>query len=722
MIPLVDLKAQYQSIKDEVNEAMGQVLEQTNFILGEPVTKFEKKFAEFCDSQYAVGVASGTDAIFLALKALGIGAGDEVMAPANTFVATILAISYTGATPILVDADPKTFNIDLNKIEEKITPKTKAIIPVHLFGRPVEMDKLMAIADKYGLKVIEDCCQAHGATYHGKKVGSFGVVGCFSFYPGKNLGAYGDGGAITTSDEALYNKFKMLRNYGSPKKYYHDIIGYNSRLDTIQAAVLNVKLKYLSAWNRKRLENARLYNQKLAGITEIVTPSIDDANPSVFHLYVIQTEKRDELLKHLNDNGVGAGIHYPVPIYSLGAYASLNQNGGNFPVTEKLSKQILSLPLFPELTEAQIDEVVRLIKNFYQVEKTAGAFGFDPAKEKVKFGLVGYGYWGPNFARDITESKNGELKYIADFNENALIKAKVKYPSALVTNNYQEILGDPEVDAVVVATPTKTHYQVAKEAILAGKHVFVEKPMCYTTEEAEELVALAKENEVKLMVGHIFLFNPAVDYIKKAIDGGHIGKLRHLHFQRRNLGPIRQDVNVMWDLAPHDISMALYFIGKMPLSVVASGETFLQNGNGNNNYDVVSATIKFPDNIIVNMILSWMDPIKIRDVTVVGDQKMILFDDVSQSEKIKVFDKNANIIKDTKDVSFGEYQINIHGGDISVPAIKGNEPLKEELNHFIDCVINDKKCFTDGENGLAVVKVLAALQKSLDNNSANIQI
>ncbi|MDO8669440.1 MAG: Gfo/Idh/MocA family oxidoreductase [Candidatus Buchananbacteria bacterium] len=359
-----------------------------------------------------------------------------------------------------------------------------------------------------------------------------------------------------------------------------------------------------------------------------------------------------------------------------------------------------------------------LIRNFYQNNQSTADYTIK--KAKINFGLIGYGYWGPNFARDIEANPESQLKYCADLDVNSLLKVKAKYPSTIVTNDYHDILNDKDVDAVAVVTPTKTHYQIVKEAILAKKHVFVEKPMCYSTEEAVELVALAKENKVKLMVGHIFLFNPAVDYIKKSIDLGQIGKLRHMHFQRRNLGPIRQDVNVMWDLAPHDISMALYFIGQMPTSVIASGETFLQNNN--NNYDVVSATMKFTNNIVVNMIFSWMDPIKIRDVTIVGDQKMILFDDVSPLEKIKVFDKNANIIENTKDVSFGEYQINIHGGDISIPAIKSNEPLKEEISHFIDCLKNDKKPFTDGENGLAVVKVLAAIQKSLDNNSAHIQI
>ncbi len=366
IVPLVDLKAQYQSIRKEVSAEIEKVLDQTNFILGDPVTRFETEFASFCDSKYCVGVASGTDALHLALRALNIGKGDEVITVANTFVATAFAISYTGATPVLVDIDPETYNIDLNKIEEKFTPNTKAMIPVHLYGRSVAMDKLMSIANKNNIYVVEDACQAHGANWQDRKVGSFGTMGCFSFYPGKNLGAYGDGGAIVTSDKKLYEHLKMMRNYGSPKKYYHDFIGYNNRLDTIQAAVLRVKLKYLKTWNEKRLVNANYYNKKLKGVGDLILPTINGVGSHVFHLYVIRTKKRSDLLKYLNENGVQAAIHYPVPIYSLGAYLYLNLDKKGFPFTEQVSEEILSLPLFPELTENQIDKIVHLIKAFYK--------------------------------------------------------------------------------------------------------------------------------------------------------------------------------------------------------------------------------------------------------------------------------------------------------------------------------------------------------------------
>ena len=338
---------------------------------------------------------------------------------------------------------------------------------------------------------------------------------------------------------------------------------------------------------------------------------------------------------------------------------------------------------------------------------------------KLKIGLIGYGYWGPNFARVITEADNCELKYCIDKDEKCLEKAKSKYPSVIASGDYSDLLKDKEIEAVVLATPTKTHYKIAKECILAKKHVFVEKPLSYSVEEAQELINLAEENKITLMVGHVFLFNPAVKYIKEAIDQGEIGQLRHLHFQRRNLGPIRKDVNVLWDLAPHDISMALYFIGARPHSAIASGESFLQEGI----YDVVSVSLKFPGNIMVNMILSWIDPVKIRDIAIVGDKKMIVFDDVSSTDKVKIFNKNVSVIKDTQDVSFGQYQILLHAGDdVLTPAIPSAEPLKEEFLHFIDCIINNKSPFTDGTNGLEVVEVLSAIQGSLDNDSKLVTI
>jgi predicted dehydrogenase len=335
---------------------------------------------------------------------------------------------------------------------------------------------------------------------------------------------------------------------------------------------------------------------------------------------------------------------------------------------------------------------------------------------KIRVGLIGYGYWGPNIARVLEEFPNVELSYCADLLESSLQQVKNKYPHIQTTQNYKTILQDKEITAVFIVTPTKTHFQLAKDALLAKKHVFIEKPITYETKHCKELIKLAKKNNLILSVGHIFLFNPAVNFIKKEIDKGTLGTIRYLHFQRRNLGPVRKDVNVLWDLAPHDISMLLYFIKQKPLSVIAVGQSFLQN----NVEDVVAATVKFKNKIMANFTYSWIEPIKIRDITIVGDKKMLSFNDVNVGEKIKIFDKNARIIEETRDVSFGEYQIALHSGDVYIPSIENKEPLKEELNYFFDCIQRKKTPLNDGQNGLEVIQIIEALQKSLDTNSKEI--
>lgn len=336
----------------------------------------------------------------------------------------------------------------------------------------------------------------------------------------------------------------------------------------------------------------------------------------------------------------------------------------------------------------------------------------------MKLGLIGYGYWGPNIARLIEESKECELTYCADLLDTSLKQIKQKYPHVTTTKDYNTLLNDKEVEAIFIVTPTKSHYKIAKDCLSAKKHVFVEKPLTYSSKEAKELIRVAKKNKKILAVGHVFLFNPAVKFIKNTIDSGDLGTIRHLHFQRRNLGPIRKDVNVMWDLAPHDIAMLLYFIKQKPISVRATGESYLQK----NVQDVVSATIKLEGKIMANLILSWIDPTKIRDITIVGDKKMLLFDDVHPTEKIKLFDKNVTIIENTQGVSYGEYQIALHAGDINIPAIENKEPLKEEIYHFIDCIVHKKAPINDGNNGLQVVRVLEALQKSLDSNGKEVKL
>lgn len=366
-VPLVNLQKQYQEIKKEVEPKVLQVLSKGNFILGQEEVEFEKSFADYIGTKYCIGVSSGSFAILLALRVLNVGPGDEVITQANTFISTALPILELGATPILVDIDPKTYQIDTATLEKAITKKTKVIMPVHLYGIPADMDTIMAIAKKYNIAVVEDACQAHGSSINGKKCGSFGIVNAFSFYPGKNLGAAGDGGAITTNDPKLAETLMAMRNIGQTEKYKHDIFGYNSRLDTIHAAVLSVKLKYLEQWNQKRREKAALFNKLLSDLPLTLPPQPDYKFVVNYHLYVIRTKNRDKLLEYLHQNGVGAGIHYPIPIHLQKAVKGLmNYKKGDFPMTESYAKEILSLPIYAELGEDDIIGVSELIHNFFE--------------------------------------------------------------------------------------------------------------------------------------------------------------------------------------------------------------------------------------------------------------------------------------------------------------------------------------------------------------------
>ncbi|NCA81934.1 MAG: DegT/DnrJ/EryC1/StrS family aminotransferase [Opitutae bacterium] len=358
MIPFVDLKAQYRSIKPEIDAAIGRVLETGAFALGPAVADFEKQFAPYGGVAFAAGVNTGTSALHLALLALGVGRGDEVIAPAMTFIATVSAIDYTGARPVLVDVEPGTCTMDPAKIEAAITPRTKAILPVHLYGQCADMDPILEIAKKHGLPVVEDCAQAHGAEYKGRRAGSMGVMGCFSFYPGKNLGAYGEGGAVVTDQPAHDKAIRMLRDWGTDKKYYHDLKGYNYRMEGIQGAVLGVKMKYIEEWTENRRAAAKLYRERLAGIPGVRVSQEAMDRRHVYHVFAVFVENRDEVAKRMQEAGVGVGIHYPIPVHLQKCFAELGYERGDFPVAERIGAEELSLPIFPELSREQIDQVV----------------------------------------------------------------------------------------------------------------------------------------------------------------------------------------------------------------------------------------------------------------------------------------------------------------------------------------------------------------------------
>ncbi len=361
-VPFVDLFPQYQETKKEIALGLRDVFKKANFILGQPVKDFETTFSQYCDATYGVGVNSGTDALHLALRALGIQEGDEVIVPAYTFIATALAVSYTGAKVVFVDIQDDIYNMDPKALKRAITSKTKAVIVVHLYGQAANLEEIMAIAQEKNIAVIEDCAQAHGATYRGQKVGSFGLAGCFSFYPTKGLGAFGDGGMVVTRDEVFYKKVVMLRDYGRRDRYEHVIKGYNSRLDTLQAVILSAKLKRFDHWNKRRQKVAKQYIKLLRKIDGIVTPITRCERTHVYQTFTIRVKKRDEICQKMQSQGIGVLIHYPIPLHLQKAYAELGYKKGDFPVAEQVAQEILSIPMFPHMTGKQIEYVCKTLK------------------------------------------------------------------------------------------------------------------------------------------------------------------------------------------------------------------------------------------------------------------------------------------------------------------------------------------------------------------------
>ena len=364
-VPFVDLKAQVRAIGDAVRAEINEVLESCAFVLGPKTAAFEEAFAAYCGAEHCVAVSSGTAALHVALLAAGVGPGDEVVTVSHTFIATAEAVSYTGATPVFVDIDPETFNIDPARIEAAITERTRAIIPVHLFGQMAEMDPILAVAGRHGLAVVEDAAQAIGATYRGRKAGSMGTVGCLSFYPTKNLGAMGDAGMILTQDIELAEKLSALRVHGETRKYFHELVGGNFRMDSIQAAVLTVKLRHLDAWTARRRAIAARYDEMLAGVSEVITPTVRDCCVSVYNQYVIRVPRRDELKDFLAGRGVATGIYYPLSLHQQECFRSWGYRPGDFPESERAAAEVLALPVYPELSDEQVAYVAGAIREFF---------------------------------------------------------------------------------------------------------------------------------------------------------------------------------------------------------------------------------------------------------------------------------------------------------------------------------------------------------------------
>ncbi len=365
-VPFLDFSEQYALIKDEVDKNLKALFERGDYILGKDAKTFEEDFARYCEVSCGIGVNSGTDALYLALAAMDITEGDEVILPSFTFIATALCVSYTGARPVFIDVEDTTYNLDPDKLEDVITERTKAIIPVHIYGQSANMDEILSVAKKFDIRVAEDACQAHGARYKGRRVGSLGDIGCFSFYPTKSLGAFGDAGMIVTDDEVLAEKARMLRDYGRKDRYNHKVKGYNSRLDTAQAVILNAKLKYLDEWNKRRADNAAHYCSLLNETPEIRTPVVGDDRTHVYQTFAVRIPNRDRAVEKLRSEGIGALIHYPIPLHLQEAYQDMGHKAGDFPVSERLAREVLSLPMYPHMEKTQIESVCSALKKAIQ--------------------------------------------------------------------------------------------------------------------------------------------------------------------------------------------------------------------------------------------------------------------------------------------------------------------------------------------------------------------
>ncbi|MEW5945084.1 MAG: DegT/DnrJ/EryC1/StrS family aminotransferase [bacterium] len=361
MIPLIDLKAQHESIRSELDEAVARVVDSSEFVLGGELARFEDEFARYCGAAHAVGVGNGTDALILALKALGVGEGDEVVTTPFTFSASAEAIIHAGAKPVFVDIEAGTLNLDPARLDDALSLRTKAIIPVHLFGQPCRMDAIIEIAEEHGVAVVEDSAQAHGARYGGRRTGSFGAAGCFSFYPGKNLGALGDAGIVVSSSRMIAERVRMLRDHGRKEKYTHEVVGFNSRLDCLQAAVLSVKLRRLDEWNERRRKHAAHYRRLLTGDERVGLPEVSEGAEHVYHLFVVRVPDRDRVVERMRGEGIGVGVHYPAPLHLQASFRELGYGAGDFPVAEKAAAEVLSLPVYPELSETQIEFISEVL-------------------------------------------------------------------------------------------------------------------------------------------------------------------------------------------------------------------------------------------------------------------------------------------------------------------------------------------------------------------------
>lgn len=725
-VPLLDLKWQHEKIKDNLKLRWDKILENTAFVIGEEVKTFEENFARYCGTKYAVGVSSGTDALILAMKSLNLKEKSEVICLPTSFIASAEAIVHAGLIPKFSEIDLQTGNYDYNLLEKNITPNTSAILAVHLYGRMCDMDKILEIAKKHNLKVIEDAAQAQGAVYissDGKRyiAGSVGNVGCFSFYPAKNLGAYGQAGGVVTNDENIYLLVKRMRDHGSLGKYDHDILGYNAKIDNIQASVLDEKLKHLDSWNEMRREVAEIYYDGLKNISQVKIVSPDNSNTiSVQHSFPIYIKgDRDLLAEHLKKNNIGSNILYPRALHTFPYLQDSGCKEGDFKLAEDLQTHVLSIPIFPGQSKEDAKYVVDKIREFYDYswghEKSENQNIVEGKKlendnkcdngRKIKVGVVGYGYWSPKVINGFKNVQEASVYAVCekDKSKHELIKSQL--PNVKIYLHYKELVEDVDIDAIVVTTTVSSHYRIAKEALKAGKNVLLEKPMTEEVWEAEELISLAKDKNKILMVDHTFLYMPAVRALKKVIDSGELGEIKSIFGNRTNLGLIQKDVDVVYDLAPHDFSILDYLLEEIPEEIIKVGTASVIHKYHKKNIDSISnVTLKYKSGKFVNLFYSWLSPVKDRKVFVIGSEKMAVFDMMDKEGQLKVYDTKVALIEGDQYGPWFEYK-NGNYRIVDLGKVEGDD-LTRMAKEFIFSIIEKRLPMTDGEVGKSVVRSL----------------
>lgn len=720
-VPFLDLKWQHTKIKDNLKERWDKILENTAFVIGDEVKLFEKNFASYCETKHCVGVSSGTDALILALKALNLPSKSEVICLPTSFIASAEAIVHADLVPRFCEVDEVTGNYDYEKLENILVNdkngKIKVILAVHLYGRMCDMDKILEIAKQHNLKVVEDAAQAQGATYKGKKAGSFGDVGCFSFYPGKNLGAYGQAGAIVTSNEEIYGKVLRMRDHGALGKYDHDILGYNSKIDNLQAPVLDEKLKHLDSWNQMRQVIAEKYYVGLKDVSQIKFISPNNFNTkSVHHIFAITVPDRDGLMNFLKSRNIGTNIHYPKALHEFSYLQMSGCKKGDFPVAEKLQSETMSLPIFPGQTDGQVQYVVNSVKEFFtgrsenKVESVS-ASNLDVGKNKLKLGVVGYGYWSPKVINGFLKTNKAEIYSICEKDENKHTEIRKQIPNVKIYLNYEKMMEDELVEAVVVTTTVSSHYRIGKLALEKGKHVLLEKPITEYLWQAEELINLARRRNKVLMVDHTFLFMPAIMKLKEIIASGELGVVHTVTGNRSNLGLLQKDIDVVADLAPHDFSILYYLFNEEPQKIIATDHTPIEHPYQNKKHSVISSTsLYYRSGLFVNFIHSWISPIKDRRMCFIGDKKMAVFDMLDKEGQLKIFDTKINLLHGDKygpwfSYDQGSYRIVDLG-------VQEGDDIQRMANEFIDCINESREPRTNGILGKVVVNTLRKVEAS----------